>query len=145
MSNIRQATATDADELARLLTLLGHPTTAEHVRATWDVWAAEGNEALVAEGAAGGLSGAVTLHRMRVLHRTKPVGRVTALIVDEAERGGGIGRALMAAAERTLEADGCGLIEITSNLRLTKAHAFYRRLGYEHTSIRLAKPVVPAS
>jgi GNAT superfamily N-acetyltransferase len=140
----RPATVEDADELARLLALLGHPTTASEIRDRWDAWAAEGNVALVAEraaarGVAGGVVGAVTLHRMRVLHRPRPVGRFTALVVDEAERGRGIGRALMAAAEATLGDAGCGLLELTSNLRLTAAHAFYERLGYERTGVRLAR------
>jgi GNAT superfamily N-acetyltransferase len=143
--NLRSATVDDSEELARLLTLLGHPTTAAGIRGSWDAWAAEGNSALVAERDDGSLAGAITLHQMRVLHRPKPVGRVTALIVDEAERGRGIGRALMAEAERTLATAGCGLVEITSNLRLTPAHAFYKSLGYEHTSIRLAKSLAPSS
>ena len=139
MKTVRPATVHDADELARLLTLLGHPATGADVRGRWDAWSAEGNAALVAEREAGGLAGAVTLHRMRVLHRPRPVGRVTALIVDESVRGRGIGRALMAAAERTLAEAGCGLVEITSNSRLTAAHEFYQRLGYERTGVRLAK------
>jgi len=144
VSTVRAATVSDAEEIARLLTQLGHPTSAADVRTTWDVWSAEGNRALVAERDDGGVVGVVTLHRMRVLHRRRPVGRVTALIVDEPERGTGIGRALMAAGERLLEEDGCGLIEITSNNRLVDAHAFYRSLGYEQTSVRLAKTLVPA-
>jgi GNAT superfamily N-acetyltransferase len=129
----------DADELARLLTLLGHPTTAQEVRERWDVWTAERNEGFVAEREEGGLAGAVTLHRRRLLHRPLPVGRVTALIVDEDVRGRGIGRRLMDAAEESLGGAGCGIIELTSNLRLTAAHAFYQRLGYEQTGVRLAK------
>lgn len=48
------------------------------------------------------LLGAITLHRMVVLHRAKPVGRITSLVVDPAARGRGLGRALVLAAEAAL-------------------------------------------
>lgn len=136
---IRDAVATDAPELARLLTLLGHPTTTESIVTRWSEWSAAGNVALVCARPDGTLSGAGTLHRMMVLHRPKPVGRITALVVDVPERGQGIGRALVAAAEEMLERAGCGLLEITSHVRRVDAHAFYEHLGYERTSVRLAK------
>ncbi|HSM36512.1 MAG TPA: GNAT family N-acetyltransferase, partial [Longimicrobiales bacterium] len=87
------------------------------------------------------LVGAITLHSMRVLHRPKPVGRITSLIVDERARGSGLGRALMDAAERALSERGCGLVEVTSHVRRTEAHTFYRHLGYERTSHRFARDV----
>nr|WP_240978609.1 GNAT family N-acetyltransferase [Longimicrobium terrae] len=121
------------------MTALGHPTEEQSVAARWDEWAAAGNAAFVAEKDGGGLSGLVTTHRMLVLHRLLPVGRITALIVDESARGSGMGRRLVAAAEDLLASAGCGLLEITSNTRLVQAHAFYEHLGYERTSIRLAK------
>lgn len=92
----------------------------------------------------GTLAGAVTLHQMVVLHRPTPVGRITALVVDDSVRGQGIGRALVAAAEQALADSGCGLLEITSNERLADAHAFYAHLGYERTSVRFAKLLAPA-
>lgn len=142
---IRRATKRDALELARLLTALGHPTAAGDVAARWGNWAAAGNAALVAADADGKLVGAATLSQMVVLHRPKPVGRITALVVDAPVRGKGIARALVAAAEETLTRGGCGLLEITSNVRLVDAHDFYEHLGYERTSIRLAKILSPAS
>ncbi|HET6229826.1 MAG TPA: GNAT family N-acetyltransferase [Longimicrobiaceae bacterium] len=139
--SIRLAARDDVSEIARLLTELGHPTDACAADELWDEWSASGNAAVVAAAPEGGLSGVATLHRMVVLHRPKPVGRITALVVDPGVRGQGIGRALVAAAEDWLTRAGCGLLEITSNLRLVEAHAFYEHIGYERTSIRLAKPL----
>jgi ribosomal protein S18 acetylase RimI-like enzyme len=95
---IRMARQDDAEEIARHLTLLGHATTAEEVRARWAEWRVEGNECLVAQNSQGSLDGLITLHRMVVLHRPHPVGRITALVVDRALRGSGVGRALVAQA-----------------------------------------------
>jgi GNAT superfamily N-acetyltransferase len=137
-SSIRLATVADVAELARLLSQLGYPITADSVAAVWDAWAVEGNSALVVQ-AEDSLLGAVTLHRMIVLHRAKPVGRITSLVVDPSARGRGLGRALVLAAEEALARAGCGLVEVTSHARRTEAHDFWRHVGYEQTSFRFAK------
>src|SRR6185436_5659104 len=142
---IRAATAVDAPELARLVTALGHSTTPEQLAERWARWTSAGNAALVAVMPDDVLAGVATLHQMVVLHRPKPVGRITALVVDSSVRGQGIGRALVAAAEELLSSAGCGLLEVTSNVRLTEAHAFYGHLGYEQTSFRFAKVLAPAA
>jgi hypothetical protein len=43
------------------------------------------------------------------------------------------------AAEKALAEAGCGLVEVTSKVRRADAHRFYERLGYERTSVRLAR------
>lgn len=136
---VRRATIDDVSEIARLLTQLGYPTTVDDLRERWQEWGDEGNNALVAESETGDLSGVCTLHFTRVLHRPKPVGRITAMVVDEAERGRGIGRKLVEAAERELTRVGCGMLEVTSNVRRVEAHAFYESLGFEKSSVRLFK------
>lgn len=136
--SIRMATAEDASELARLVSPLGYPTTADAVAAVWETWTAEGNFALVVPGE-DSLLGMITLHRMSVLHRPKPVGRITSLAVDPSVRGQGLGRALVRAAEEALVRAGCGVLEVTSHVRRTAAHDFYRHLAYERTSYRFAK------
>jgi GNAT superfamily N-acetyltransferase len=76
---------------------------------------------------------------MRVLHRPAPVGRISMMVVDTALRSRGIGAELVGAAEQALAEQGCYMVEVTSHLRRTEAHRFYERLGYERTSVRLAK------
>jgi ribosomal protein S18 acetylase RimI-like enzyme len=79
--------------------------------------------------------------RIATLHRDRPTGHVTLLAVAQQVRRQGIGRLLLEAAEARLAAIGCGRVEIAVGDTRVDAHAFYRHLGYERTSIRFAKPL----
>lgn len=140
---LRYATIEDAAEIGRLLTQLGHATTTAQVVDRWPEWEAAGNSALVASVDANTLIGFCMLHQMRALHRSKPLGRITALIIEENRRGEGIGRMLVAAAEDYFIRQGCGLLEVTSNQSRLDAHAFYEGLGYEKTSFRFVRTIAP--
>ena len=98
-----------------------------------------GQDVLVAE--RDGVIGLLTTAMTQVLHRPRPVGRISLLVVAETARGRGIGAALVAEAEARLAAAGCGLVEVTSNAKRLRAHAFYERLGYHRTSYRFGKQV----
>jgi ribosomal protein S18 acetylase RimI-like enzyme len=74
-----------------------------------------------------------------MLQREKPVGRITVLVVAEDQRGKAIGRMLVDAAEAHFRSAGCEVMEVTSNDKHLGAHAFYRRIGLERTSIRFAR------
>ena len=63
------------------------------------------------------------------------------LVVAETQRGEGIGTALVEAVESRLRKAGCGLVEVTSNMKRMRAHAFYDGLGYQRTSYRFFKPL----
>jgi GNAT superfamily N-acetyltransferase len=58
---------------------------------------------------------------------------VTGLVVDDAHRGTGVGRMLMARAEQWALDRGCHLVHLRTNVKRAGAHAFYERLGYRHT------------
>lgn len=134
---IRDVRPKDIDALVGLIVALGYEVSAADLRKRLAVLKQAGQHVLVAD--RGGAIGVLTTSTMHVLHRPRPVGRISMMVVAEAARGQGVGAALVAEAEARLRAAGCGLIEVTSNAKRLRAHAFYERLGYERTSIRLAK------
>ena len=134
---IRDARPRDAEALAALIVALGYEVTPAEVKQRLAALAKAGLPVLVAD--QGGLIGVLSTAITQVLHRPRPVGRISMLVVAESERGKGIGAALVAAAETRLRAACCGLVEVTSNRKRLRAHAFYERLGYERTSYRFGK------
>jgi predicted N-acetyltransferase YhbS len=135
---IRAAAAEDAPAMERLIGQLGYEATAAEVAGRLGEMEREGRLVLVAE-LEGEVVGCLSTSVMRVLHRPAPVGRISMMVVDEAVRSRGIGAELVRAAERALKASGCYMVEVTSHVRRTDAHRFYERLGYERTSVRLAR------
>ena len=139
---IRNAGPVDAPALAALLGEFGFPAPTHTLAARLNTLLDAAEVVLVAA-RDGVLLGLVTVTITPMLHRPTPVGRFTALFVTERARRQGVGRALVDTAERLLTARGCGLVEVTSNQRLTHAHSFYERLGYEATSLRFKKTLSP--
>lgn len=137
---LREAKGRDADQLASLFATLGHPITPDQVKAQLKTLRKAGNPVLVITQGEHVLA-ACGLARTLTPHRTAPVGRITILVVAEQAQRQGLGRRLVEETERRLRAAGCELLEVTSNDRLAGAHAFYRRLGFERTSMRFAKPL----
>jgi GNAT superfamily N-acetyltransferase len=135
---IREAKPKDAEELVALIKLLDHKVDAKGVRKRINALTKEKLAPLIAT-LDKTVVGLVGIHRMMTIHRDQPVGRITILAVAEKARKQGIARMLVESAEQQLKKLGCGLVEVTSNDRLAPAHAFYRHMGYERTSIRFFK------
>ena len=138
--SIREARLDDARDLVRLIAALGYQVDESGVRARLDRLVAAGLAPLIADD--GRVVGCLTLSMMTVLHRPHPVGRISMLVVAEGQRGRGIGRMLVTAAEDRFRREGCGLVEVTSNVAREAAHQFYSRLGYERSSHRFFRSLI---
>ena len=135
---LREAKPADAPALTELINYLGHPIDEQAVRRNLAALRKSGEPPLVAV-AGKDVVGLCGLHRTLTIHREAPLGRITILVVAKTAQGRGIGGMLVEAAEARLRAAGCRQIEVTSNDRRGEAHAFYRHMGYERTSVRFFK------
>jgi GNAT superfamily N-acetyltransferase len=137
---VREARPKDAETIAALVAALGYEAGAADVRKRLTALRKRGETALVIE--RGEVLGVLTTSTTLTLHRPLAVGRMSMMVVAESERGQGLGARLVAAAEEVLKGRGCGMVEVTSNRKRLRAHAFYEKLGYERTSYRFAKALV---
>ena len=135
---VREARPRDAQELAALLDYLGHPIDERAVRRNLAKLGRLKELPLVAT-LDKELVGLIGVHQTVTVHRDAPVGRITVLVIAEEAQRHGLGRMLVEAAEALLRKRGCKIVEVTSNDRRPAAHAFYRHMGYERTSIRFMK------
>jgi len=60
-------------------------------------------------------------------------GQIEGVRIAGAERGTGIGRAMLLWAIEECRRRGCGLVQLTSDKRRTEAHGFYEALGFRAT------------
>ena len=135
---IREARPDDAAAIAGLLGQLGYPAAADEVAPRIAALLAAGDRLLVAE-LDGKIVGLADLHVSPSLEYDRPAGKLAALVVDERYRGVGVGRALVEAMEAEARARGCAVFFVTTAERRADAHAFYQRIGLEHTGRRYAK------
>ena len=136
---IRAATADDASAMSDLLDQLGYPAPAYAMPGRLERMLAEpGQHVLVAEedGRVVGLATVIVRH---VINADEPFGRLASVVVDDAWRGRGIGTTLVREAERICAAAGCAQMEVTSRVHRSRAHEFYRRLGYTAKPERFIK------
>jgi GNAT superfamily N-acetyltransferase len=132
---IRAATDADAPAMAALLSHLGYPADAAELPERLRRLRAAGDDAFVAE-LDRAVVGLATVHSRAVLHVARPVAQLTALVVPPEMRGRGVGRALVAQAERWGRARGADRLVVTTALHRAEAPMFYERLGFEHTGRR---------
>jgi GNAT superfamily N-acetyltransferase len=135
---IRDAKPADAPRLVELVRLLEKDIDEKSLRRNLSALKKSGETPLVAT-LGKEVVGLCGISARVMIHRDAPIGRISPLVVAEEAQGQGIGRLLVEAAESWMRKKGCKLVEVTSNDRRAEAHAFYRHMGYERTSIRFAK------
>ena len=136
---IREATHEDIPALVGLTAELGYPDSEEEIRKRFitvsesphhKIFVAERNENVI---------GLMSFHALDVLYGAGKLGRITALVVTDSERGKGVGKMLVAKAEELACKSDCKRIELTTNNRRIDAHKFYESQGFEESSKRFIK------
>ena len=69
-------------------------------------------------------------------------GKIIALVVSKKQRRSGIGRALIAAAEKDFADRRVTRINLTTRFTREQAHHFYEALGYSKTGFRFARQLL---
>jgi len=137
---IRTAVSKDTPAVAPLLAELGYPQQADELAARITRLADTRTDAVLVAELDGRIVGVACLHVTVFLHLPGAGrARLTALVVDSAYRGSGIGGRLLRAAEEAAAQRDCIAVELTSAAHREAAHRFYRAAGYEDVPRRFIK------
>jgi GNAT superfamily N-acetyltransferase len=131
---VRPAAPNDASALAELSSQLGYASSTQQVSYRLaEILGASDHIVLVAEisqqGAPARVAGWVHGFVQKTIESDASV-EIGGLVVDEEQRGLGLGRVLMEHIERWAREAGCSTVTVRSNVVRERAHAFYQRLGY---------------
>jgi ribosomal protein S18 acetylase RimI-like enzyme len=141
---IRDAELNDASELAVLMCELGYETKRTEMETRLKlILSNPAYKTFVAtvDGCVCGMIGTLTSSSYE---HNDAGGRILALVTLSGARRRGIGRALIAAAERDFVQKGIRRVALDTRLTREDAHRFYESLGYERNGWRFVKQL-PAS
>jgi ribosomal protein S18 acetylase RimI-like enzyme len=136
---IRTAGLNDAAALAQLMCELGYETTKSEMQIRMErITTDERCRTFVAvrDGKVCGMIGTVTYPSYE---HNDPSGRIRALAILSTMRRRGIGRALIAIAEKDFAHRGIRRVALNTRLAREDAHKFYESLGYERNGSRFTK------
>lgn len=127
---LRNGTGADAGRLAGLLTDEGYPAGASDLAARIARFSTAESRVVVAE-AGGEVVGFVAFHLLPRFETSDRFVRIVAVVVDPGIRERGIGRLLLAEAERVAREEGAAFVEITAGHHRPEARQLYESLGFE--------------
>lgn len=137
--HVRRADRNDAHSIARLLGQLGYPTAAPAIPERLERLAAGGRSAAWVAVVDDAIVGLATAHVYSALNRARDVASLTLLVVDEAARRSGVGRALVGAVEEFAREADCERLTVTTHEDRAGAQAFYPSIGLPFTGRRYGK------
>jgi ribosomal protein S18 acetylase RimI-like enzyme len=127
---LRSATPDDADTIASLFTDEGYPAGPSDIVERLERFASPYSRVVVAEHEEA-LIGFIAVHAMPRFEHDDRILRILALVVDAGARERGVGRTLMAEAERIGVELGAAFVEITAGHHRPEARHLYEQLGYD--------------
>jgi ribosomal protein S18 acetylase RimI-like enzyme len=136
---IREAKLSDASQLAALMSELGYETTPPEMETRLkSIFSNPAYKTFVAvvDGCVCGMIGTLTCPSYE---HDDPGGRILALVTLRAARRRGIGRVLIATAEKDFAQKGIRRVALNTQLTREDAHKFYESLGYKRNGWRFVK------
>jgi GNAT superfamily N-acetyltransferase len=127
---LRPATIADAERIAALFTEEGYPVGASAVESRLARFAGPDSTVIVADHD-GEILGFIALHVLPRFEQDDMFVRIVALVVDSAVRERGIGRVLMAEAERIGRDQAAAFVEVTAGHHRPTARHLFESLGYD--------------
>jgi len=142
--NVRDATQSDADDVARLLGDMGYPTSADAAMAHITRFANDPASRLqVAEDEKEGIVGLLGTHIVPRLDDDAVSCRITDLVVSPIHRRAGVGSILIAVAEQEARRAGAPRLDLSSGEWRADARAFYESRGFETRARAFTKRLWP--
>ncbi len=129
---LRPATADDAEAIASLFTDEGYPAGPSDIEARLTRFTPPDGAVIVAEHE-GAILGFVACHALPRFEHGDVILRILALVVDAGARERGVGRQLIADAERIGASLGAAFVELTAGHHRPDARHLYESLGYDAT------------
>ena len=136
---VRPAEEADAAPVAVLVSQLGYPSDASQVLARMRRVQGDADIRMFVAESGAGVIGMIGVMVFPAFHRDGLHGYITALAVEEAVRSGGVGAALLKAAEAWFAGRGIGKVTLTTAAYRERAHGFYEKNGYEFNGRRYVK------
>lgn len=134
---IRKCGMNDLERVTALLREFGYPTTLSVMKERMESMEHDPFHCTMVAELNNEVVGMIEFRQVKSYYKHADcITEITALIVSEEQRGNGLGKRLVSAAEEWARQQGCCQLFLRSGNRVERApaHAFYRHIGFEKTA-----------